>query len=187
MPRKSNARQKLVETAAKLFQARGYHASGLTLILEESGAPKGSFYYHFPGGKEQLAESAMAMASQETERQIDEAFAQASSFNDGVRNLARILADWFEKSDYREGCPVASILLETVPESERLGRSAQAVFETWISMIETHAQRLGCGERAHEHATRLFMALEGAWLLARAQRSTAPFEIVARQFADAAD
>ena len=55
MVRTSNARQDAIEAAVRLFRTQGYSATGLTQLLEESGAPKGSFYFHFPGGKQQLA------------------------------------------------------------------------------------------------------------------------------------
>ncbi|MGD1935602.1 MAG: TetR/AcrR family transcriptional regulator, partial [Candidatus Phaeomarinobacter sp.] len=70
MARTSNARQQLIETAARLFQSRGFHGTGLSLILEESGAPKGSFYHHFPGGKDELAVAAMQWSSLEIEEFI---------------------------------------------------------------------------------------------------------------------
>ncbi len=48
-----------ITAAVKLFRMQGYTATGLSQILEESGAPKGSFYFHFPRGKTQLAEEAI--------------------------------------------------------------------------------------------------------------------------------
>jgi AcrR family transcriptional regulator len=59
MPRKTDARPRAIATAARLFRIQGYTATGLTQILKESGAPKGSFYFHFPRGKAQLAEEAI--------------------------------------------------------------------------------------------------------------------------------
>ena len=55
MPRTSDAREMAIQIAERLFAEQGYAATGLTQIIEESGSPKGSFYFHFPGGKRQLA------------------------------------------------------------------------------------------------------------------------------------
>ena len=60
MPRTTDARVKAIETAERLFRVQGYAATGLTQIIEESGSPKGSFYFHFPGGKRQLADETLA-------------------------------------------------------------------------------------------------------------------------------
>jgi TetR/AcrR family transcriptional regulator, lmrAB and yxaGH operons repressor len=175
---KLTSRGRMVTTAARLFQRRGYHGTGLIEILEASGAPKGSFYHHFPDGKEQLAEVAMALAGQVVAAMIDRAFVNAASFSDGVAQLTTDIADWFENSGYSEGCPVTSVLLETVPVSERLTVASQTIFQSWIEATETHALRLGRAD-ANTLATGLLIALEGAWIVARAQRSRRPFEIAA--------
>src|SRR4029077_17588276 len=59
MPRKTDARARAIAAAERLFRIQGYTATGLIQILKESGAPKGSFYFHFPRGKAQLAEEAI--------------------------------------------------------------------------------------------------------------------------------
>src|SRR6266702_7672142 len=59
MTRKTDARARAIATAERLFRIQGYTATGLIQILKESGAPKGSFYFHFPRGKAQLAEEAI--------------------------------------------------------------------------------------------------------------------------------
>src|SRR3982750_2415908 len=59
MPRKTDARDRAISTAERLFRIQGYTATGLSQIIEESGSPKGSFYFHFPRGKAQLAEEAI--------------------------------------------------------------------------------------------------------------------------------
>jgi TetR/AcrR family transcriptional regulator, lmrAB and yxaGH operons repressor len=55
VPRRTDTRERVIQTAAGLFRAQGYHATGLNQVLAEGGLPKGSLYFHFPGGKEQLA------------------------------------------------------------------------------------------------------------------------------------
>src|SRR3954462_13009849 len=59
MPRKTDARDRAIATAERLFRIQGDTATGLSQIIEESGSPKGSFYFHFPRGKAQLAEEAI--------------------------------------------------------------------------------------------------------------------------------
>jgi TetR/AcrR family transcriptional repressor of lmrAB and yxaGH operons len=184
MTAKRTSRDRMIASGAQLFQRRGYHGTGLIEILEASGAPKGSFYHHFPEGKEQLAEAAMSQAGQVVQAMIDRAFAGASSFSEGANILSRAIADWFEKSDFSEGCPITSVLLETVPGSERLGAASELIFNTWIGTAESHAVRLGRASEANELATGLLIALEGAWIVARAQRSRRPFEIAAAFFVE---
>ena len=58
----SDARANILLTMARLIEKQGYHATGLTEIIRESGAPKGSLYYYFPEGKEQIGVEAIIAA-----------------------------------------------------------------------------------------------------------------------------
>ena len=55
-------KESLIRTAMRLFRRQGYASTGLNQILAESGAPKGSLYHYFPGGKEELAVAAVTLA-----------------------------------------------------------------------------------------------------------------------------
>ena len=174
-------RERLVETGAALFQRQGYNGTGLIQLLEESGAPKGSFYYHFPGGKEELAEAAVQQAGAGIVAMIDKAFAPVERFADGAARMGKAIADWFEASGYGEGCPITSVLLETVPGSARLTEACRGTFQSWIEAVRGHALRLGEDEQAAKLlSTGLVLAIEGAWVVARAQRSCEPFHVAVR-------
>ena len=65
----------MIQTAAGLFRAQGYHATGLNQVLAEGGLPKGSLYFHFPGGKDQLVVEATRAAVEETTAALRETLA----------------------------------------------------------------------------------------------------------------
>ncbi|MEO1659087.1 MAG: TetR/AcrR family transcriptional regulator [Pseudomonadota bacterium] len=181
MPRRSDARGKLMKTASVLFRRQGYHGTGLTQILDESGAPKGSFYYHFPGGKEELAAVATEEAGGEISDVVDRAFSGARTFEDGAAALIDTIAGWFEKSGYTMGCPITSVLLETVPGSDRLRGVTRDVLNDWTTRVAAHAE--ADGFRAEDAATigdAMLMSLEGAWILARARQDRTAFDNAAR-------
>ena len=177
MPRQSNARERLIEAAATLFRRYGFNGVGLNRILAESGAPKGSFYHHFPKGKDDLAAAAVTSAAAVITDMIDRAFDNAETFEAGAASLSRKIARLFESSGWLDGCPVASVLLETSQTSEALADVAKSVFDQWIDQVAAHARRLGVEGDPRHKATKLLIALEGAWLLARAQRSIDPILI----------
>lgn len=180
MPRTSDARERLIETAAALFQRQGYHGTGLTQILQESGAPKGSFYHHFPDGKEALAEAAVRQAGAEVGQIVDQAFEPAATFEDGARALVTSVADWFERSGYAAGCPVTSVLLETVPGSARLHAATRAALDDWAARVARHAEADGFDATAARRlGDAMVIALEGAWVAARARRNGEAFETAA--------
>ncbi len=180
MSRPSNAKAQFIETAINLFRRSGYHAVGLTEIIAASGAPKGSFYHHFPGGKEELADYAVRGAGRVIAKAIDEAFLNAATFEDGAQTLAAKIANWCEASNFMIGCPITPMLLELTPVSTILSARVKEVFNGWGAEITKHAERLGVGEASGERAERLLIALEGAWLIARMRRSRAPLMMAAR-------
>jgi TetR/AcrR family transcriptional regulator, lmrAB and yxaGH operons repressor len=181
MPRISTARERMVVAATRLFQRRGYHGTGVAEILSESSAPKGSFYHHFPDGKEELAAVAVAAAGLEIGRLIDSCFADATSFADGAKRAADAIGEWFEGTGYSEGCPITAVHLEMTPRSGRLADATAQVFADWCSRVAVHAVRLGVvpDRAADDSALGLVLALEGAWVLSRAQRSRRPFMLAA--------
>jgi TetR/AcrR family transcriptional repressor of lmrAB and yxaGH operons len=181
MARPSDARSRLIRTASALFRQRGYDGVGLTEILEASGAPKGSFYHHFPAGKEQLAEACVHYAGEQIGMFMDEAMAAAPDFATGIRRFVGGIAAWFQRTDYREGCPITSVVLATVPQSASLTQAAGAVLDDWQRRLLAHAARLGTQVRP-EDAELLLMLVEGAWILGRIRHSQEPLLRAAEVF-----
>lgn len=175
MPRISDAKSRFTDTAALLFRRKGYNGVGLAEIIEAADAPKGSFYHHFPGGKEELAEQALRGSAGRFGRTIDQVFGEAPSFAAGVERLFVMVAGWFEGSDWRDGCPMTSIMLDTVPASPRIHQAAGEALGAWIASIAAHAARFDVEEDGRALALRILIGLEGAWILARVIRSPEPF------------
>lgn len=177
MSRPSDAKFRFAVTAARLFSQKGYNGVGLTALIAQSRAPKGSFYHHFPGGKEELAEASLRLAGAEVERLIDRAFQDAGSFQAGAGAFAAALAERFERSGWLDGCPVTSIAIDAMPQSERLSRAAKDVMAAWIAAVAVHAARLGAtATGARELAERFVIAIEGGWIVARVLQSSQPFQ-----------
>src|SRR5918995_6164693 len=88
----NDTRIRMIEATALLLRQRGYHGTSLSDILSESGAPRGSLYFHFPGGKDQLVIEATRAAVEETTAALRETLAEASSPARGVRAFAEAVA-----------------------------------------------------------------------------------------------
>src|SRR5260370_28960711 len=115
MPRRTDSRSRMIHAAAELFRQRGYHATTFSDVVRESGAPRGSTYFHFPGGKQQLAREAIARAGDEVEEMIDEAARQADDAGSLVRALAKTIGGRLERSGYQSGCAIATLVLDLAP------------------------------------------------------------------------
>lgn len=180
----SESRRRAVETAAVLFQEQGYAATGVAEIIERSETPKGSFYFNFPRGKEQLASEALTLAGARLAAGIDRLAADADSAIGFLRSLATALAAGLESSDYSRGCPIATVALETATASESLRRAADAQFAKWEDAIARGLAGAKRPTRGHRrHAQLVLVMLEGALIMARVRRTTAPLHALEPAFA----
>jgi TetR/AcrR family transcriptional repressor of lmrAB and yxaGH operons len=168
----TSTKDKLVWTAAKLFQEKGFDGVGLNEILAAAGLPKGSLYHHFPNGKKDLALEAAALADREMLRIINDAFASAETYRHGVSTLFHKLAKLFELLCSHTGCPISEILFAG-PDRREFRTKSASYFSGWIACIAGHAIRLGETEAAaQQQAERLFISLQGCWTLARANEDS---------------
>jgi TetR/AcrR family transcriptional repressor of lmrAB and yxaGH operons len=188
MPRRTDTRSKMIHAAAELFRQRGYHATTFSDVVRESGAPRGSTYFHFPGGKAELAREATARAGEEMEELVDEAARHADDPASLVRALAQIFASRLERSGYQGGCPIATMVLELAPRDEEFSAAFDSVFARWRAALITRFEPLGLAPgRAKVFADLTISALEGALILSRAARSTEPFTTTTEALISAID
>jgi len=184
MPNAQQHKENLVRTAMRLFREQGYASTGLQQILAESGAPKGSLYHYFPGGKEALGEAAVALAGSligEMLRELAERHpGDAEAF---VGAYCEVMAGWMKESRFQSGCPIATTMLETVPHSPTMTAVGGDVLDGWIDIIAGVFTAAGLARReAKDRAQFLLSAMEGALILARIRGSARPILDVARFF-----
>ena len=179
----TDTRDRLVDSGAELFRRRGYSATGIKQIVEEARAPVASLYHFFPGGKEQLGAEAIRRSGAMYELLIPAIFDVAPDPVTGVRMFFAGAAEHLVETDYEDACPIATVALEVSSHSEVMREACAEVFDSWIA---AGVGRFGEIEPriARELTIAMLCALEGAFVLARAQRSTEPLaiagEIVAR-------
>lgn len=174
-------KQNLVRAAMRLFRRQGYASTGLQQILVESGAPRGSLYHYFPNGKEALGEAAVELAGEklgEMLRDLAERHATPRAF---LRAYCRTMAGWMEEGGFRSGCPIATTLLETAPESPTISTAGQRALDGWVEIVAGVLARDGLQRReALTRAQLVVAAMEGALILARVRCSTRPILDVAK-------
>lgn len=166
-------KQKIMETAAQLFEKQGYNATGLNEIIRESGAPKGSIYYYFPEGKEQIgAETALWSAVQMAER-IRFGLSQSNKPEEAVRLLGYGIADAIEKSGYTAGGPLMILAAESAVSSERLNAACRQGYNL---MLAAFSEKLFGN---NDLAQFVLSTLEGAIFLSRVNHSGDPLRSAA--------
>jgi AcrR family transcriptional regulator len=181
MPRKTDARASAIATAERLFRIQGYTATGLIQILKESGAPKGSFYFHFPRGKAQLAEEAIdqyVVKRMAVLRNIS-----SNTTGDALKFVQQIFnafAAEMAASDFQYGCLMQNLANELPALDAELTKRVARGFADSTEIVAEHFR--GCGfapARASATAAALVAAVEGARTIARLERTPAIFEALA--------
>ncbi len=177
MAKAPDSKGKTLAAAAKLFRQQGYHGTALHDILAASGSPRGSLYFHFPKGKEEIGEAALTLAGEAARAGIARAAEASENAEIFLVRIVRAMAADLERSDFKEGCPIATTALETAAHSEVLGAATRNAFKKWELEIKRGLERFGMASGdADLAATTVLSQLEGALLLARTYRSLEPMQ-----------
>ena len=175
----SDSRDRMIQSAALLFRENGYSGTGFRDVIEHSGAPRGSIYHHFPGGKQQLAAETVAWAAGVIERRI----ARAAESGDPIAALGIFVDSWrevLEDSNFRAGCPVVAVAAEADAGSTATDAAA-AAFTRWQDLIGRSLLDAGVSRTdARRLATTVVAAIEGAILLCRVRHDIRPLRDVHR-------
>ncbi|MFD5084386.1 TetR/AcrR family transcriptional regulator [Kitasatospora sp. NPDC058406] len=168
-------RARLIAGTRGLIEAQGYFGTGLNQIVTESGAPRGSLYFHFPEGKDQLVTAALIQAGQEVEELLASLAREGSDAATVVAGLARAFADRLARSEYTKGCPIATVGLEIAGSNEALRQVCVEVYASWQRVLTERLTAEGFDPTEADVAAGQALALlEGAVLLARVRRSPEP-------------
>jgi TetR/AcrR family transcriptional regulator, lmrAB and yxaGH operons repressor len=174
----------MIETTAGLVHRKGFHGTSLNEILAESDAPRGSLYYHFPGGKEELVLEATRQGIAIVTQLLKEVLTDAPDLAEGVRAFVEAAALELRNSGYVFGCPVAPIVLDSPAQSSVLAEICREALEEWQRVLVEGLGSAGIERgRAESLATMIVCGLEGGLLLARARRDIAPLDAVAEELA----
>jgi len=183
-----DTRTRILETSAELFRRQGYNATGVKQIVTEARAPFGSVYHHFPGGKEELGAESIRLSGALYEQLIPLVFDSAPDFPTGVRWFFAGAGQHLLETDYEDACPIATIALEVSSVSEPMREACADVFDSWIAAGLGRHQDAGLDPaQARRLTIAMIAALEGAFVLARAQRTIEPLEIAGEFVAQAVE
>jgi AcrR family transcriptional regulator len=177
MASKRGPRDRMIVSTALLMRERGARATSLDAILDHSGAPRGSVYHHFPGGREQLVREATDYAGEYIARRLAPEPAEGP-----LGPIDRLVAEYranLVASDFRAGCPVVAVAVESGDDGPDLHEHVAGAFDRWREAIARGFTAAGIAEdRADELAIMVIASFEGALILCRAYRDLAPLERV---------
>ena len=183
----TGTRDRILDTTAELFRDRGYTGTGLKAISTAAGAPFGSLYHHFPGGKDELAAVALRRAADGYAARVGSVLAEVpgdvvAAVRHGFDAAGRTLVD----TDVAVACPIATVALEVASTNEPLRQVTAEIFEGWLSSLDVLFTSAGADQPTARRLSVLFLAaLEGGFLLCRAAKDPTPMHLLGESVAAA--
>ncbi|WP_165985351.1 TetR/AcrR family transcriptional regulator [Streptomyces sp. YIM 98790] len=175
----------MVFGAAQLIRRQGVTATGMREVAAEAKAPRGSLQHYFPGGKEQLVNEAVAWAGRYAGRRVARFLADMETPTPSGL-FAAMVAQWTEEYETegfaRGGCPVVAATADRADAGDSTRRAAADAFAEWTGAVAGALAGMGVpAARAEPLATLMISALEGAIVIARAERDVRALRTVAEE------
>lgn len=176
MSNKPNAREAILDTASRLFYCQGYHATGLNQIIKDSESPKGSLYYYFPEGKEELALACIKRTSEHMSEDLRRYMESGTTAGEAISTLLHRIARDAAATGYEGLVPLSFwSAVEASGISDRLRNACKSVFQEWQSVIRERLLKDGFpDEHASYQASATVSLIEGAVLQALTIKEETP-------------
>lgn len=133
----SKKRDHLVDTALRLFEAQGFHATGIDTILAEAGVAKMTLYNHFKS-KDALIVAALSHYNDQSIAAMRRRVKQhGGTAQDKLLATFDALEEWFAAPDFN-GCLFINAAAEygdcDNPIHEECARHKREVFDLYLSL-----------------------------------------------------
>ncbi|MGD9968139.1 MAG: TetR/AcrR family transcriptional regulator [Hyphomonadaceae bacterium] len=175
MAKLSSAREDMLAAAVDLFGERGYEGVGIAELLNRSCCPRGSLYFHFPGGKEQIGVEVVGRVGAEVAQRFRELHESGVDLDTFIERVFKTTAKECKDRQYAASCPMAAIATGFGEANPKLAAAVGEAFSLWEHEIANAAQARGmAAKNAATFASAMVAAIEGAFVVSKAQRSSAP-------------
>lgn len=175
MAKISSAREDMLSVAVELFRARGYEGVGVAELLAKSNAPRGSLYFHFPGGKEQIGVEVVARVGAEVAKRFRDLSDSGVDLDTFIVRVFKTTAKECKDRLFTASCPMAAIATGFGEGNPKLGAAVGEAFASWEREIAAAAEARGMSaENAAVFASAMLVSIEGAFVVSKAQRSSTP-------------
>lgn len=176
--------ERIVLAMAELLRTQGYAATGINQLVGASGAPTGSIYHHFKGGKLAIAAAALRQTGAVYIQLLPLLLDPYDDLATGVEAAFAQAAEDLETTGWANLCPVGTVTGEIANAVPELREVAAEVIADWVDEGTRYFVSRGLSDAdARSAIYSLLSALEGAFILARGQRSREPLYAAGRAVA----
>jgi AcrR family transcriptional regulator len=176
-----DTRQRILTATAELFRRQGYNGTSVKQVTAAAGAPFGSLYHFFPGGKEELGDEVVRSSGRAYLELFELIYDAAAGPGEGVTDFFDGAAAVLEETGYLDACPIGTVALEVASTNDRLRQATADVFESWVVAVAARLVEAGVDPAAaRDLAVTLVAAVEGGFMLSRAAQSPEPMRTAGR-------
>ncbi|EAY24426.1 TetR/AcrR family transcriptional regulator [Microscilla marina] len=174
---KKKPKQVLLEATVSLMGEKGYFGTGLSEVLSLSQAPKGSLYYYFPQGKNQLMIEAIQLAGTQVNDVLRQMLVPQNDLKVALQQIFSFFAQQLLSSDFKKSCPVATVAAESASLAEEVRLACEQVYASWHTSIQQFLEQKGLSNTLAEKYARFSLNLiEGNLLMSRVFKDTKHLE-----------
>ncbi len=166
-------RDRMIGAAVAGMRASGLSGAGISQVIAASGAPKGSLYHYFPGGKLQLAREALERFGEQRRQELDTVLAGDAPADQKIKRFFARAAKGLALEDFRYGCAVAGVALDLDQEAGDLGILCNTLLESWAQTVAGALEPLPAARR-HVLGRFAVSTFQGALVQVRAARNVQP-------------
>jgi AcrR family transcriptional regulator len=167
--------QRIVRAMGELLRVQGYAATGIQQLARAAGAPTGSIYHHFRGGKREVAAAALRETGAAYIQLLPMLLDPYDDLATGIEAAFAAAAEDMAGTGWVNLCPVATVASEIADNEPELRQVAAEVIASWVDIGSRYLAGRGLSESdARVVMYALLTALEGGFLLARAQHDVEP-------------
>lgn len=170
MAKVSSAREDMLSAASELFRERGYEGVGVAELLTKSGSPRGSLYFHFPGGKEQIGAEVVERVGIGVAGRFRDLADSPVDLSTFIERVFKTTARECKDRDYKASCPMAAIAAGVSSDNPKLQAAIREAFASWEREVAAAAETRGMTKKdAEAFASSFVTIMEGAFVVSKAQ------------------
>ncbi len=176
-----STRDNIIIAAKKQIRKSGYYGTGINDLLRDTELPKGSLYHHFPGGKDEIIETALEEAAMEMALVFKNAMKGKRTAAQGLSAIVDLYLKDYKNDMLKYGCPLASVSHDVTAGNEALRATCSRLFDFWKEAITSYLIYKGVVIEAVDKSEKFLIMLEGAIMLSRVQKSDRPLRLVKKE------
>ena len=176
MQKGDETKDKILEVSLDLLHKRGYFATSINNIIDNSGVKKGSIYFHYRS-KEILIIEVLNQAIERYEKQISDGVSHETA-SDQILDMIDAITGYHANGDISKGCLFGNMALEIGHDGSEISALIESFFKRWenefISLLNT-AEKNGeikLKEPARVFARMILASIEGGVLLSKISGNT---------------